>query len=215
MRKLVVPLAMAAVLFVAAPAAAANAHCGCTDSGSYPPTTTTTQPPPTAVVFTDPNPIVIGTTFSFEECGFKANTLTTYTFNGTHYGNIWVGADGCYSITIAAFDPHVTINGGPLTPANWQDNVILVSGTGSNNGTRTYTLVFNIAQGATPGVTTTTAAGGGQNPSGPGTTTLAFTGFDALAAALAGLALLAAGTVLVRFTRRRNQAAGPSDTPTA
>lgn len=213
MRKLAVALAVTAFLFVAAPAAAATAHCGCT-KGAYPPTTTTTQPPPTSVVYVWPYPIESGATISYEMCGFAPDSVVTLTFNGTRYSSGTVGQDGCITITVRVAGQNVSIDGGPLVPANWSDNTLTVAGTGADYGSRTYTLVFNISgQVATTTTTIATTAAHQSSPSSGSpsapSSTLAFTGFEALATTVGGLALLAVGASLVYFTRRRRRSEAP------
>jgi hypothetical protein len=210
MRKLAVSLAVAALMLFAAPASVAGASI----DPAYPPTTTTTFIPPT--FFSNFEIFLIGTHFTIEACGFMPNTTAQFTYNGPHLGVFVVDKAGCITIKLNVFDPHVTINGGPLEPANWTGNTIVATDTGANTAQRTYTLIFNILQpggsqnnqggnqgGNGQGNQNGGTQGGGPAASGPGS--LAFTGSNLLATAIGGLAMLVAGTLLVVLTRRRSQ----------
>jgi hypothetical protein len=216
-------LCVGACLFAAAPAGAAGGN----PAAGYPPPTTTTLLLPTHVFQFEL--VEIDHHFTVEECGFFPVSQTTYTYSMGGGGTLVVDANGCITITIYAYDPHVTINGGALVPANWQGNTIVVVGTGANTAQRTYTLTFNIFQPSSPpassgsGTTSGSPSGSGSDAppassgsdappasSGGGggtatTGTLAFTGTNALATAVAGLLLLVAGAFLVLVTRRRQQ----------
>jgi hypothetical protein len=220
------------VLCLAVPVSVAGAAA---PYGAYPPTTTTTIfIPPTS--FSQTSTVNIGSQFTVEACGFLPNTLASYTFNGIPEGTFVADGNGCITIVIKTSDPHVTINGGPLLPANYTGNAIVASGTGANTAGRTYTLIFNIVQpGAATGngsvtdaaassssaSTGTASASGSTSASGTasrssgtdspnGSTThaglLAFTGTNAVLTAGIGLVLLAIGGLLVLLARRRSSA---------
>lgn len=173
-------------------------------ASGYPPTTTTTLVPPTfASSFAT---TILGNEFTTEACGFMPDTTATFTYNnGTETGTFNVDKAGCIEIVIQTFDPHVTINGGPLEPAAYKGNTIVVVGTGANTAQRTYTLTFDIIQ---PSSTPSNNVAGSSSSGSAGSSSsgsLAFTGSNALATGVGGLALLVAGTFLVLTTRRYGQ----------
>ncbi len=244
MSKRAVSLAAAAMLCVGLSAALAGTAAA--QSGppliqptgpGYPPGTSTTVINPTFV--TQSANTTINGHFTVEECGFYPGTQADYSYSGGSTGVLVADSNGCIAITIYAYDPHVTINGGPLEPAKYQGNTIVVVGTGANTAQRTYTLTFNIVQPSTPpasgsgttsgsaGSATNTASssssssssgsgssgsgssGSGSSGSGSDPGTLAFTGSNTAATVLAGLLLLVAGGLLVLFTRRRSERQTP------
>jgi hypothetical protein len=185
-------------------------------AAAYPPTTTTTIPTPNKPVplfLTGNNGIPIGSSKSLDVCQFQAGTTASMSFEGAQ-PPLSIGSDGCGSVTIAASDPHVRINGGPLTAANYAGNVLDIRGTAANSLPLEYVVTFDILRsspsnggGATAGGS---SAGGASGTSGSaGTTTtagasgLAFTGADISAMVVGGLLLMAMGTLVVILTRRR------------
>jgi LPXTG-motif cell wall-anchored protein len=131
----------------------------------YPPSTTTTIINPTFASQTQTT--VINGHFTVEECGFYPGSQADYSYSGGQTGVLVVDSNGCIAITVYAYDPHVTINGGPLVPAKYQGNTIVVVGTGANTAQRTYTLTFNIVQPSSPppasGSGTTSGSAGSAN----------------------------------------------------
>jgi hypothetical protein len=223
-------LCVGACLLAAVPAGAAGGN----PQAGYPPRTTTTLIHPTSAFQFEI--VEVNGHFTVEACGFFPDSSAVFNYSpGGQSGTFVSDANGCITITIHAYDPHVTINGGPLQTANFQGNTVVVVGTGANTAQRTYTLTFNIVQPSTQpggnGSGTTSgspsgsgsgsssgsgdapsgsSSGSGDAPSGSGggtatTGTLAFTGTNALATAVAGLLLLVAGAFLVLVTRRRQQ----------
>lgn len=231
MRKVAVPLATVVVLVALTSfPAVAGAH---SHWGAYPPSTTTTLRTPTAVSQSETT--TIGSSFTTEICGFLPYTNVPYTFTQGTSNNIPTGtfttdSDGCFTITIRVFDPHVTINGGSLLPAAYDDNIVVATGTGANGAPRTYTLVFNItpstpAVPASAGNPTSTGSAAGSSSSGSSSSSsgssgtsssgsssrsssgssssLAFTGADIAGMAVGGVLLVLAGASLVVVWRRR------------
>src|SRR5579863_4263568 len=146
-------LCVGACLFAAAGAAGAAGPTdpygiqtnGGNPQAGYPPVTTTTLVSPTTVSQTED--LIINGHVVVEECGFYPQTNGHYSYSPAgSTGSLTVDGFGCITIVIYAYDPHVTINGGPLEPANYQGNTIVVVGTGANTAQRTYTLTFNIVQ---------------------------------------------------------------------
>jgi LPXTG-motif cell wall-anchored protein len=201
-------------------------------AAGYPPPTTTTLLYPTFA--TQFESVEINGHFVVEACGFFPVSAAHFNYSpGGSSGTFTVDSNGCITIIIYAYDPHVTINGGPLQTANFQGNTVVVVGTGANTAQRTYTLTFNIVQPSSsgngsgtssgspgsasgsgsgaPSAGSASGSGSGSNGNDPASTattgTLAFTGTNALATAAAGLLLLVAGGLLVLFTRRRHDRA--------
>ena len=146
--------------------------------------------------------------------------------NGAPDGAGTAAGDGTLGISISVTDPHVAVNGNTPISVNYGIVTITANGTDPTGQPITDTATLNVLQGITststsiPGgttqtttssVTTVPAASGGTTT--PNTTTapasssnsLAFTGADIAAMVIGGVALVARGTLLVVFTRRRSR----------
>jgi hypothetical protein len=98
---------------------------------------------------------------------------------------------GTVSLTTAVTDPHLSVNGSTPASAVFGSNTVSLTNTSGGAGGTEYVIIPNA---------TTAALGSGSSSSGG---TLAFTGADLLALIIGALFLLAMGTLLVVFTRRR------------
>jgi hypothetical protein len=165
-------------------------------AGGYPPTTTTSTIGPTSA--SGGASYIVGDHFTFQICGFLPDSNVSDTWNSAPEGTILIDPNGCLTVTIVIFDPHVTIDGGALIAANWGDNTFFASGTGANGAGRTYTYVVDIVQ---------PSSGSGSTAAGS-TSSLAFTGLDVALMSGAGLALIAVGLLLVLGSRRRRSDPG-------
>jgi hypothetical protein len=168
-------------------------------AAGYPGTTTVTLPggptspgggsgaPCTATVT-----IAVGHTSVVVLTGCTASSTFSLTVAGVATG-ITVNSDASGNVTLTnvVSDPHLSVNGSTPEPSVYGSNtVVLTNASGGAGGTETV---------ITPNASTA-ALGSGNSGSGG---TLAFTGADILATVLGGLFLLAVGTLLVIFTRRR------------
>ncbi len=175
----------------------------------YPGTTTTTIAPP---VGTPPGGtvtlgcggsevIAIGDTESEVLTGCIPGATYTITIDGDSAG-VTVTADGSGTVTlvISVTDPHISVNGSTPDPAVVGNNAVVLTPTSGTGPTVTDTVII-------PAATTTAASGTSSGGSGGTVATssgsLAFTGADIAATVVGGIALLAIGTLLVVFTRRR------------
>jgi hypothetical protein len=169
-----------AILFMGAPALAATP--------GYPPTTTTV-PPVSSLTLTCP----VGGSGTLTFTGFLPGSTVTITILGATASTVTVGPNGAFTVTVTCSDPHISINGGPLIAVPFGSNTVTASGTGTNGQP-----FSELATVIIPNTATTAAASSSSSSSG-----LAFTGADIGMMAGGGLLLLAAGTGLVLFTRRR------------
>jgi hypothetical protein len=191
--------AVACVLALGTPslvsAATPAGYPGSTTTTTAPTTTTT---PPSVVVVTNGSTVTItvGGTTSVSLGGFApGSTMTSVTINGVVVTvSLAADASGNLIFAIVVTDPHISINGSAPIPAVVGNNSITLTGTQPDGTTVTKTILVSIPTAGT------TAAGTSSNGSSG---TLAFTGADIAATVVGGLALLAAGTLLVIFTRRR------------
>lgn len=195
-------LGAAGVVGLAVPAfAATSGYPGTT-------TTTTTTAPATihsGVLGSTTNPIVVTTgstvtipigngSTTISIAGFAPGSTAKVSVNGvTLTITITANAQGDMLLTFTITDPHMSINGSTPIPVNFGANTIAVSGTDPSGAAVTKTFTVTIPSTA---VSTTTTS----SPS----SSLAFTGADIAATVVGGLALLALGTLLVVFTRRRS-----------
>jgi hypothetical protein len=136
--------------------------------------------------------IAVGRTSVVVLTGCVANSTFSLTVAGVSTGlTVTSDSSGNVTLTNAVSDPHLSVNGSTPEPSVYGSNtVILTNNSGGAGGTETV---------ITPNAST---AGLGTGSSGSGGT-LAFTGADILATVIGALFLLAVGTVLVVFTRRR------------
>ncbi|HVX19844.1 MAG TPA: hypothetical protein VHB02_00680 [Acidimicrobiales bacterium] len=198
-----------AALTVGSLAAVGLGSAGAATTG-YPGTTTTTTAPTTTTTAgkgapgspTNPIPVGTGVTITIAVgsgtvyvvlTGFPPNVTISFTINGTPYSVTTSSTPtGSVEFSITVTDPHISLNGGTPVVANTGDNPVTVSGGGVSK-----TFIVNI-----PATAATTSTGSGTGTSTT-STSLAFTGADIAATVVGGLLLVAIGTLLVVFTRRR------------
>jgi hypothetical protein len=191
--------AVACVLALGVPGLASAATTG------YPGTTTTTIPastttttPPNVVIVTNGSTVTItvGGTTTVSLSGFApGSTITSVAINGVVVTiSLVTDASGNLVFSIVVTDPHISINGSAPIPAVYGNNSLTITGIQPDGTTVTKTLLISVP---------TPVAAAATTPSSSGSGTLAFTGADIAATVVGGLALLAAGTLLVIFTRRR------------
>jgi hypothetical protein len=119
-------------------------------------------------------------TFSLNVVGVATGVLV----NSDSAGNV--------TLTNVVSDPHLSVNGSTPEPSVYGSNTVTLVNTSGGPGGLEYVL--------TPNASTAALGTGG---SGGSSGTLAFTGADLLALIVGALFLLAMGTLLVVFTRRR------------
>lgn len=99
---------------------------------------------------------------------------------------------GMVTLTIAASDgPHLSVNGSTPEPTTYGSNTVTLANTAGSDGATVDIII--------PDATTAALGTGGSSGS------LAFTGAELLALVIGALLLLATGTLLVVFTRRRTR----------
>lgn len=166
-------------------------------------TTTTIAPPvttPSTTTITLPNggteTISIGETDTVTITGGIPGATYAISIDGTSTGlSITADGSGNATITISVTDPHISVDGSTPDPAVVGSNTILLAT--PSGATLTDVVVIPAS---------TTAAAGSSGSGGTVATSsgsLAFTGADIAATVVGGIALLAVGTLLVVFTRRR------------
>ena len=205
-------VAVVGSLAFAAPAVAA-------DPG-YPGTTTTTTSGPITV---PPGigsilgctggtvTIAVGQTLTVNLTGCAPGTAFSITINGVS-ASLTVTSDGSGHITlvIAVTDPHISVNGSTPVPSVFGTNAVVLT-PASGPATTVNVIIPSSATAAATGSSSagsSGSAGGASSGSSGGTVatssgSLAFTGADIAATVVGGIALLAIGTLLVVFTRRR------------
>jgi len=121
-----------------------------------------------------------------------ANATYSVSIDGVA-SSVTVPADSTRTVTltIAASDPHLSVNGSTPEPTTYGSNTVTLANTAGGDGA---TVDVNI-----PNATTAALGTGGSSGS------LAFTGAELLALIIGALFLLATGTLLVVFTRRRTR----------
>jgi hypothetical protein len=171
------------------------------DTG-YPGTTSVTAPAPPGGV-TSPSGsssgpcaatviIPVGHTSVVVLTGCAVSSTFTLTVVGVPTGlTVNSDASGNVTLTNAVSDPHLSVNGSAPEPSVFGSNTVTLTNTSGGPG--------GIETVITPNASTA-ALGSGSSGSGG---TLAFTGADLLALIIGALFLLATGTLLVVFTRRR------------
>jgi hypothetical protein len=136
--------------------------------------------------------IPVGTTKSTVLSGCAVSSTFSLTVAGVATG-VTANSDssGTVTLTNAVTDPHLSVNGSTPEPSIFGSNTVTLTNTSGGAGGTEYVIIPNA---------TTAALGSGSSGSAG---TLAFTGADLLALIVGALFLLAAGTLLVVFTRRR------------
>jgi hypothetical protein len=160
-----------------------------------------------------------------ESCPFAPGTLVTITDGGQVADTITAPSSGTITLSLAAIDPSLSINGTPYRSASWGVNTLVASGLNTSGGTNSATFLIDLVQPSAPTAvlsSTSGGAGGSNAPapggaslantsagaaaassSGAGSVGLAFTGANLVALIAAGLALLLLGGLIVIVTRRR------------
>jgi hypothetical protein len=187
-KKLLTLLGLSAVslfAFVGMPQTA-NGQTTTTVSG-YPGPTSTTLPASTSTSQTV-GPLAIGSTLSFQVCGYQNGSSVSLRLNGNSAisGNFTVASNGCATITMTASGTSsnvvVSINGNSY-PAVLGQNSIVSNGTGVNGAPLIITTSFNIT-----------------NPP-----SLAFTGFDIILWGSIIIVLVALALVFISVAKRRKR----------
>lgn len=137
--------------------------------------------------------IYVGNSADVVLTGCSPNSTYSVSIDGVAAG-VTANSDGAgnVTLTIAASDPHLSVNGSTPVPATYGSNTVTLANTSGGAG---GTVNVNI-----PNATTSALGTSGSGSSGG---SLAFTGADLLALIIGALFLLAMGTLLVVFTRRR------------
>ncbi len=180
----------AALLLAAAPAAPSAAASG------YPPPTV----PNTSCSASEA--LAVGSSVTIRvTCLFAANASVTVTANGGAYNTGTADGSGVFTEVIVVSDPHVALNGGAaVATAVGGTTTFVATGPNPSGGTNTATTLVTVPAAGGTGASTASASGSG---SGAGSGSLAFTGADLAAAVIGGLSLLAMGTLIVLYARRR------------
>lgn len=122
-------------------------------------------------------------------CSFADNAAVTINNGGTSQSTT-ASSTGGLTITYAATDPTLSIDGGSFVNAVYGVNTVTATGPNAAGGTNTATFLIDIEN---PSATTGSGSGTG----------LAFTGADLAALLGAALALILMGAGVVLYTRRR------------
>jgi hypothetical protein len=215
-----------ASMIAIAPLGSATSPAG---AAGYPPPVTNTSCSVSVVI-----PISTSATITFS-CAFAPGSPASVDLNGSVYGTFTADpTSGLLTLVLAATDPHLSIDGGAMVSADLNPNTITATGLNSSGGTNTATALVQITAAggslSTTGNNNGGALGNGNGATGTGSSgatpaaaqttakttgsaggSLAFTGADILATIIAALILLALGTLLVVFARRR---AGRGAAPT-
>jgi hypothetical protein len=161
-----------------------------------------------------------------ESCPFAPGTPVTITDGGEVADIIDAPSNGEITLSLAAIDPSLSINGTPYRSAVYGTNTLVASGVNTSGGTNTATFLIDLVQPQTAvatlagtsgsgGAGSVLAANGGSSAStlagtaapttsaAPGSIGFAFTGANLVALISAGLALLLLGGLIVFVTRRR------------
>jgi hypothetical protein len=183
----------AAVAMVGTLAFALPATAGAAPTTGYPGTTTTptTTGGGTILGCGGTLTISIGNTVVVTLTGCSPNATYTISIDGVATGiTVTSDASGKITLTISVSDPHISVNGSSLVSAVFGTNPVVLT---STTGLPPVTVNVVIPSAATTAGTSSSGSSG----------SLAFTGADIAATVVGGLALLAVGTLLVVFTRRR------------
>ncbi len=193
-------ISLAAVATAFLVAAVPDAPAG---ASGYPPPTT---PPNASCSATET--IDVGSSFTYEvTCLFAPNATVTVTANGDPYNTGTANASGVFTEAfVVSAGPHVALNGGAAVAAAYGGTTTFVAtGPDPQGGTTTATTRVVVPTASTAAA----VSGSGSGSDSP----LAFTGMDLLATVVAGLALLAMGTAVVMYARRRSGRSAPGVRP--
>jgi hypothetical protein len=138
--------------------------------------------------------IDVGRSFTYEvTCLFAANATVTVTANGKAYGTGAANSSGVFTENfVVTGDPQIAMNGGsPVSAPFGGTTTFVATGLNTEGGTNTATTLIVIPSAALAAAALSS------------TTPLAFTGADLAAAVIGGLVLLAMGTSMVVYARRR------------
>jgi hypothetical protein len=140
-----------------------------------------------------------GSSFSYQvTCLFAPNAAVTVAADGSAYGTGTADPSGVFTENIVvSADPEMTMNGGPAIPVQFGDPTAFVAtGLNPQGGTNNATTMVDTPA---PGAAAATLAAANSS-----TAPLAFTGADLAAAVIGALVLLALGTIIVLYARRRS-----------
>lgn len=153
---------------------------------------------PTATITASPKTNTAGSTESFTGTGWAGGCPVTVTVTGSNVPNV----QGTTTVGTVTPDASGNISASWGIPTS-VSGTVTVTGT---NGTQTASDTFNVTASGTAGT------GAGSSTSGSGSAgNLPYTGSDTVRYAGAGLALVAAGGMLVFVTRRRRPVPAPVD----
>jgi len=138
----------------------------------------------------------VTTTLTATSCPFKPGSTVSLSFLGTTQSATADATTGLLTLSLAATDPTLSVNGGAFATAAFGVNTITGTGTNAAGGTNTATFLVDIESAAATTTTTTASTGSGAGG-------LAFTGADLAALIAAAFALILLGTAVVIYTRRR------------
>jgi hypothetical protein len=143
--------------------------------------------------------VAVGGSLTYQvTCLFAPNAAVAVAADGSSYGTGTADPSGVFTENIVvSADPEVTMNGGPGIPVQFGDPTAFVAtGLNPQGGTNDATTMVDTPA---PGAAAATLAAATSS-----TAPLAFTGADLAAAVIGGLVLLALGTIIVLYARRRS-----------
>ena len=189
----------AVALISVVPLVIATSPAGAAGTAGYPPPVTTNSTCSLNSV------VQVGSTGSETlTTTFAPGTAVDVSLNGAHYSTVTAPSpSGIETLNVVVTDPHISINGGPVVPANDTDTIV-AAGANSTGGTNTCTVLLTLDPGTTSNATFSPSTSSQAALAAKAGQPLAFTGADILAAVVGGLALLAVGFLLVIFTRSRS-----------
>lgn len=178
----------------------------------YPGTTTTTTtgpitiPPGVGAIFGCTGgtvTIAVGQSLTVRLTGCAPGTAFSVRINGV-LANVTVTSDGSGDITlvIAVTDPHISVNGSNPVLSVFGSNSVVLTPT-SGPASTVNVIIPSSATAAATGSSSAKSSGSSGSTVASSSGSLAFTGADIAATVVGGIALLAVGTLLVVFTRRR------------
>lgn len=150
--------------------------------------------------------IDVGTSGTVSACGFAPGAAVSLSINGAGAGGATANSSGCVALTYTATaGPRLSVDGGPSIAARFGDNSSVATGANPAGSTNTVYITVDVVRAGTGAGSGSGGASGGSG--GLATTAtasgVAFTGADIAAIVVGGLALLAMGTLVIIFARRR------------
>jgi hypothetical protein len=137
------------------------------------------------------------TTSLTSTCAFTPGSTVSLSVLGATQTATADGTTGLLTLTLAATDPTLSVNGGAFQTAVYGVNTVTATGTNASGASNTATFLIDIENPSLTGSNSANGANGG----------LAFTGADLAALLAAALALILMGSGVVIYTRRRAAAA--------